>query len=146
MTSLAKIIARNTSPVITIKPTDMVSSAVKLMADSNIGALLVMDSHDLVGILSERDLVRKLLSVDASAKSTPVSAIMTKNPYCAKANKTVEACIAMMSEHRFRHLPVLDEADKVVGMVSMGDLVSELIKEQAFMLEQFERYVATGAY
>lgn len=69
---------------------------------------------------------------------------MTKNPFGADPKKTVEACAAMMSEHRFRHLPVLDDADKVVGMVSMGDLVSDLVKEQAFMLEQFERYVATG--
>ncbi|GAB1456845.1 CBS domain-containing protein [Spirochaetota bacterium] len=144
MTSLAKIIARTTSPVVTIKPTDMVSSAVKLMADRNIGALLVMDGQKLVGILSERDLVRKLLSADVPARSTPVSAIMTKNPFGADPKKTVEACVAMMSEHRFRHLPVLDDADKVVGMVSMGDLVSDLVKEQAFMLEQFERYVATG--
>jgi CBS-domain-containing membrane protein len=83
---------------------------------------------------------------NASAKNTPVSAIMTKNPFGTDPKKTVEACVAMMSEHRFRHLPVLDDADKVVGMVSMGDLVSDLVKEQAFMLEQFERYVATGTY
>jgi CBS domain-containing protein len=146
MTSLSQIIAANKSPVITIKPNDKVSSAIKIMAEKNIGALLVMDGAILVGILSERDLVRKLLASDKSAKDTPVSAIMTAHPYCADLKKTVESCIATMSEHRFRHLPVLDEKNRLAGMVSMGDLVRELIDDQAFMLDQFERYVSTGVY
>ncbi|PKL09091.1 MAG: histidine kinase [Spirochaetae bacterium HGW-Spirochaetae-7] len=146
MKSLAKIIAENKAPVITVKPDDRISSAIKTMNEKNIGALLVMDGSTLVGILSERDLVRKLLPSGNSAKDTLVSAIMTERPYCADLKKTVEACIATMSEHRFRHLPVLDEKNKVVGIVSMGDLVKELIKEQAFMIDQFERFVSAGTY
>jgi CBS domain-containing protein len=146
MTSLSQIIAANKSPVVTIKPNDKVSSAIKIMAEKNIGALLVMDGANLVGILSERDFVRKLLALEKAAKDTLVSAIMTTHPYCANPKMTVESCIATMSEHRFRHLPVLDEKNKLLGMVSMGDLVRELIKEQAFVIEQFERYVSSGVY
>ncbi len=146
MNSLTQIIEANKSPVIKVKPGDKVSVAVKIMAEKNIGALLVMDGDDLVGILSERDMVRKLLASGKSPADATVSSIMTAHPFCADPKKSVQACIAIMSEHRFRHLPILDERNKLVGMVSMGDLVRELIKEQAFMIEQFERYVSTGVY
>jgi CBS domain-containing protein len=146
MASLAKIIAASKSPVLTIKPGDMVSAAVKIMAEKNIGAVLVMDGDTLVGILSERDLVRKLLAMDKPAKETSVSAVMTKHPYCSDINASIDSCIALMSKHRFRHLPVLDENKKLLGMVSMGDLVKTTIEEQAFMIDQFERYVSTGTY
>jgi CBS domain-containing protein len=146
MTSLAKIIAATKFPVVTIKPGDKVSSAVKVMAEKNIGAVLVMDGDTLVGILSERDLLKKLLAAEKAAKDTPVSAVMTKHPYCTDLNASVDSCIALMSKHRFRHLPVLDENKKLLGMVSMGDLVKTTIEEQAFMIDQFERYVSTGNY
>ena len=146
MTELAQILADNKSPVVTIKPDEMVSNAVKVMADKNIGALLVMDKDKLVGILSERDFVRKLLATGKNPKDTPVSAIMTAHPYCADTEKSIEACIAIMSEHRFRHLPVLDKNNKLLGMVSMGDLVRVMIEDQEFKIEQFERYVSSGLY
>jgi CBS domain-containing protein len=146
MTELMEIITGNKSPVVTIKSDEKVSAAVKIMAEKNIGALLVMDKDKLVGILSERDMVRKLLASGKSPKDTPVSAIMTAHPYCADPGKSVEACIAIMSEHRFRHLPVLDKNNKLLGMVSMGDLVRELIADQEFKIEQFERYVTSGSY
>jgi IMP dehydrogenase len=146
MTSLVKIIEAFQSPVATIKPGDMVSAAVKVMAEKNIGAVLVMDGDTLVGILSERDLLRKLLAQDKAAKDTPVSAVMTKHPYCSDLDASIDSCIALMSKHRFRHLPVLDKNKKLLGMVSMGDLVKTTIEDQAFMIDQFERYVSTGGY
>lgn len=144
MTELTQIIAERKSPVITIKPDEKVSAAVKVMAEKNIGAVLVVDKGNLVGILSERDMVRKLLSSGKNPDDTPVSTIMTPHPYCANPDKSIEACIAIMSEHRFRHLPVLDKDNKLLGMVSMGDLVRELIMDQEFKIEQFERYVSSG--
>jgi CBS domain-containing protein len=144
--SVAKIIAASKTPVLTIKPGDKVSSAVKIMAEKNIGAILVMDGDMLVGILSERDMVRKLLAEDKSAKETPVSAVMTKHPYCTDLDASIDSCIALMSKHRFRHLPVLDANKKLIGMVSMGDLVKTTIEDQAFMIDQFERYVSTGSF
>jgi CBS domain-containing protein len=116
------------------------------MAEKNIGALLVMDGEKLVGIVSERDMVRKLLAEDKSPKDTPVSAVMTQSPYCADLEASIDSCIALMSKHRFRHLPVLDANKKLRGMVSMGDLVKTTIEDQAFMIDQFERYVSTGTY
>ncbi len=146
MNTLAKIIAASKSPVLTIQSGDKVSSAVKIMAERNIGAVLVMDENKLVGILSERDLLRKLLAEEKSAKDTPVSAVMTKHPYCSELDASIDSCIALMSKHRFRHLPVLDADKKLIGMVSMGDLVKTTIEDQAFMIDQFERYVSTGSY
>lgn len=146
MNTLAKIIAASKSPVLTIQPGDKVSAAVKIMAEKNIGAVLVMDGNQLVGILSERDLLRKLLAEDRSAKDTPVSSVMTKQPYCSDLDASIDSCIALMSQHRFRHLPVLDKNKKLIGMVSMGDLVKTTIEDQAFMINQFERYVSTGGY
>lgn len=144
--SVAKIIAASKTPVLTIRPGDKVSAAVKIMAEKNIGAVLVMDGDTLVGILSERDLVRKLLASDKPAKGTLVSEIMTKHPYCTNLDASIDSCIALMSKHRFRHLPVLDANKKLIGMVSMGDLVKTTIEDQAFMIDQFERYVSTGSY
>jgi len=144
--SLTQIIATNKSPAIKVKPDDKVSVAIKIMAEKNIGALLVMNGEELVGILSERDMVRKLLASEKNPKDTTVSSIMTAHPFCADPKKSVQACITIMSEHRFRHLPILAEKNRLLGMVSMGDLVRELIKDQAFTIEQFERYVSTGVY
>lgn len=144
--SVAKILAASKTPVLTIQPGEKVSAAVKIMAEKNIGAVLVMDGDTLVGILSERDLVRKLLAEDKQVKETPVSAVMTKNPYCTDADASIDSCIALMSKHRFRHLPVLDANKKLIGMVSMGDLVKTTIEDQAFMIDQFERYVSAGTY
>lgn len=144
--SVAKILAASKTPVLTIQPGEKVSAAVKIMAEKNIGAVLVMDGERLVGILSERDLVRKLLAEDKSAKETQVSAVMTKSPYCTDVDASIDSCIALMSKHRFRHLPVLDANKKLIGMVSMGDLVKTTIEDQAFMIDQFERYVSAGTY
>jgi len=146
MNTLAKIIAASKFPVMTIQSGDKVSAAVKIMAEKNIGAVLVMEGNKLVGIMSERDLLRKLLAEDKSAKDTPVSAVMTKHPYCSELDASIDSCIALMSKHRFRHLPVLDADKKLIGMVSMGDLVKSTIEDQAFMIDQFERYVSTGSY
>lgn len=146
MTSLEKIISASKFPVVTIKPGDKVSAAVKVMAEKNIGAVLVMDGDTLVGILSERDMVRKLLAADKQAKETTVSEIMTKHPYCTDLDASVDSCMALMSKHRFRHLPVLDANKKLLGMISMGDLIKTTIEDQAFKIDQFERYVSTGNY
>jgi CBS domain-containing protein len=146
MADLKAIIAAKKHPTAAVGPADPVSTAVALMAGRNMGSVLVMEGERLVGILSERDLVGKLLAAGKDPKSVKVSAIMTPNPYCANPSQSVESCIALMSEKRFRHLPVVDGDKKIIGVVSMGDLVKSQIAEQAFMLDQFERYVYSGGF
>jgi CBS domain-containing protein len=146
MAGLKEILARKTGPTATVTPDESAITAIGMMAAKNMGSVLVMEGEKLVGILSERDLVLKLLAVGKNPKDVAVSEIMTAHPYCATISQSVESCISLMSERRFRHLPVIDNDKKVVGVVSMGDLVKSLITEQAFMIDQFERYVYSGGF
>ncbi|MEP7038868.1 MAG: CBS domain-containing protein [Acidobacteriota bacterium] len=125
-----------------ITPDKSVLDAIKLMAEKKIGALLVMENEKLVGIISERDYARKVILQGKSSKQTPVSEIMTANVHRILPEQTVEDCMEIMTEKRFRHLPVL-EGEKVVGVLSIGDLVKAIIAEQQFTIEQLESYIAS---
>ena len=125
----------------TVAPTATVYDALKLMADKNIGAVVVADGGKIVGLLTERDYARKVVLLQKSSKDIPVSEIMTAQVKCVGAERTSEECMALMTEHRFRHLPVL-EGGKLVGLVSIGDLVKDVISEQKFQIEQLQHYVA----
>jgi CBS domain-containing protein len=118
-----------------------VYSALKLMADKDIGALLVMQNNKLSGIFTERDYARKVILDGLSSHSCCVSDIMTAKVLCVKSSTTVEECMALMTNKRIRHLPVID-GDQVIGLISIGDLVKAIIEEQKFLIDQLQHYIS----
>ena len=123
-----------------IGPEKPVLDAVRLMADKHVGALLVMRGDELIGIVSERDYARKVILKGRSSADTPVSEIMTAPVISVAPGDSAHRCMRLMTDMRIRHLPVVDSA-KVVGMLSIGDLVKAVIDEQAAELEQLQRYI-----
>jgi len=130
--------------VLTVPPTASVFDALKLMAAKNIGALLVMEGEAVAGIISERDYARKIILMSRSSRETPVSEIMTSAVMYVRPTQTTEECMVLMTENRLRHLPVMD-GGKLVGLVSIGDLVKSIISDQKFMIEQLEHYISGGS-
>ncbi len=130
------------SPAIhAIAPDAPVLDAIRLMAEARIGAVLVMDGPQLVGILSERDYARKVVLQGRASADTPVRDIMTSRVLTATSADTSDRCMQVMTEHRIRHLPVLD-GDDVVGVISIGDLVKAVIEDQRAELDSLQRYIA----
>ena len=126
-----------------VAPDAMVFEALELMAAKNVGAVLVLDGNRLVGILSERDYARKVTLLGKTSRDTPVSEIMTGRVLYVNADQTIQECMALMTEKRIRHLPVL-EGDRVIGVVTIGDVGRAIIADQQFMLEQLEHYITGG--
>lgn len=142
MTTVTQILkSKPDRTVYTIAPTASVLEAVRLMAEKNIGGLLVLEGGNVVGVVTERDLARKAFAMARPAQDTPVSEIMTTQVMYVSPERTSEECMALMTENRFRHLPVLDKG-RLVGLVSIGDLVKDVISEQKFIIEQLEHYIA----
>ena len=142
MKSVAQLLAtKPTQTVHSIAPTASVQEAATLMERHNIGALLVLDGERIAGIVSERDLARKLIGGGRSPRDTPVRDIMQSKVHVVHTSHTNEDCMALMTDKRLRHLPVLDQG-KLVGLVSIGDLVKDIISEQQFIIEQLEHYIA----
>jgi CBS domain-containing protein len=127
--------------IVSIAPDASVFDAIKLMADKAVGSLLVMDGEAMLGIVTERDYARKVILKGRSSENTNVSEIMTQNVFTTSTAATVHACMELMTEHRIRHLPVVDD-DKVVGMLSLGDLVNAIISDQQEEIEQLEQYIS----
>lgn len=125
-----------------IGPNALVYDAMRLMADKEIGALLVMDETKLVGIISERDYARKVILQGRSSHSTQVREIMTSRVVYTEPERNIDECMALMTDKRIRHLPVL-EGGEVSGVISIGDLVKAIITEQKFIIEQLERYITS---
>jgi CBS domain-containing protein len=141
MTAVAHILkAKPDQAVYAVAPAASVFDAVKLMAEKGIGALLVMEGETIVGIITERDYARKIVLVGRSSKETPVREIMTSPVMYVRLGQTSEECMALMTENRLRHLPVLD-GHTLIGLVSIGDLVKDIISEQRFVIEQLTHYI-----
>ena len=126
--------------VYTIASTASVFDAVKLMAEKNIGALLVTEGMGVAGIVTERDYARKVILMARSSKETAVREIMTSAVMYVRPDQTSEDCMALMTENRVRHLPVMD-GGKLLGLMSIGDLVKDIISEQKFTIQQLEHYI-----
>ena len=136
---------RTNGPVWSVAPSDTVYHALELMAERNVGALVVLEGERLVGMLSERDYARKVILKGLASRQTAVGDVMTREVVTVGLDHSVDDCMQRMTTGRFRHLPVLD-GDRVVGIVSIGDLVAAIIAEQAFEIEQLQGYIsgATG--
>ena len=143
MRSIAHVLDSKGRDAWRIKPEDSVYDAIKLMAEKDAGALLVMENEKLIGIISERDYARKMILTGRSSPQTPVSQIMTKSVLYVRADQTVDECMTLMTEKRIRHLPVMKEG-QVTGVISMGDLVKSIITEQKVKIEQLEQYITAG--
>lgn len=140
MKTVRQLLHRKGHEVWAVSPEDSVYDAIRMMAEKGIGALAVTEEGRLVGIFSERDYARKVILQGRSSKSTTVKQVMTSKVVVTDADKTIEECMAIMTAKRVRHLPVM-AAGALDGMISIGDLVKEIIAEQKFVIEQLENYI-----
>ena len=138
--TISEILSQKGSRIWTVSPDTMVFDAIQLMADKNIGALLVTEKGKLVGVMSERDYTRKIALKGKSSKQTPVREIITGKVVSVTPTYTVEDCMRLMTEHRVRHLPVLS-GDELIGIVSIGDLVNWIISAQTMTIHQLQTYI-----
>lgn len=146
MKSVAQILkSKPEQAVLTIAPDATVYDAIKLMGEKNVGALLVTEHDKIVGIFTERDYARKIALRGHSSRDTPVRDIMSSPVMYVSPSQTNEECMALMTDNRLRHLPVLDQG-RLIGVISIGDLVKDVISEQKFIIEQLEHYISGNTY
>lgn len=141
MQTVGELLDHKGHEIYSVHPDATVFEAIQRMAERGIGSLLVMDGEKLVGILSERDYARKCILESRSSRETPVRDIMTAEVVCAQPHRTIEECMALMTEKRIRHLPVANDT-RVLGVLSLGDLVKSMVVKQQFIIEQLEHYIA----
>lgn len=142
MKTLKQLLAEKTRPLAAVAPGDSVFHALSVMAANDVGALLVLDGEQLVGIFSERDYARKIILHGKSSKETLVRETMSDKVAYVTPGTTLDECMALMTEKHFRHLPVLNDDSSVAGMISIGDLVKETISSQRFLISQLEHYIS----
>jgi CBS domain-containing protein len=140
MTSIRQLLDKKGHEVFSVSLDDTVYDSIKKMADKNVGSLVVMDGNKLVGIITERHYARNVILKGRASPTTPVRDIMETNVVVVGPDQTVEECMAIMTERLVRHLPVIDRG-KVVGMVSIGDLVKDTISDQTFVIEQLVQFI-----
>jgi CBS domain-containing protein len=144
MTTVRDLLKQKGNEIVSVRPDDTVLTALKVMADHNVGAVMVMDDKgQLVGVLSERDYARKVVLHGHSSRDTAAAAIMTREVLCIGPDKRVEEAMAVMTVNRIRHLPVI-EAGRLAGVVSIGDVGRAIIANQGFLIEQLERYICAS--
>lgn len=142
MTSVRSVLATKGGDTVKVDPAVPVRQALELMRDHNVGSVLVCEGGRLVGLFAERNLARCVARSGASCVDGTVGDLMEEAVLYVSPESTIDECMALMTEHRTRHLPVLDADDQVVGIVSIGDVVKELIADKTFVIEQLERYIA----
>lgn len=140
MAKIKQVLQGKGHDVWSIDPEASVLDALSLMADKEVGALAVTQADKLVGVVTERDYARKVVLQGRSSKSTKIKDIMTSRVAYARPDQTVEECMAVMTDKRIRHLPVMD-GEKLLGIISIGDLVKSIIEEQQQVIEQLEQYI-----
>lgn len=141
MKSVAQVLqAKADKTVYTITPNASVLEALKQMAECGVGALLVMEGTRIAGIISERDYARKMVLAGRGSHDTPVREIMSSPVMYVRPEQTNEECMALMTENRLRHLPVVENG-ALIGLISIGDLVKDIISEQKFIIDQLEHYI-----
>lgn len=140
MKTVQQLLESKRYSVVSVAPSNTVLEALKVMADKEIGAVIVIDDGHLAGIFSERDYARKVVLQGKSSKDTPVREIMTEKVVCVRPEQTIEDCMGLMTDKRIRHLPVL-EHKKVIGVISIGDVVKEMLSEKEFVIKQLESYI-----
>lgn len=139
-----ELLAKKGHDVYRISPEETVFEAVKIMSEKNIGALLVMDMSGLSGIVSERDYLNKVIIKGKASKETRVKEIMSTEVICVTGKESVDECMSIMTQYKFRHLPVIDEDQNVVGVVSIGDLVKSIIDQQKLEIDDLKQYIQSG--
>ena len=140
MQTIKQLLENKGNELLTINPNSSVYDAIKSMADHHVGSLVVLENGNLVGIITERDYSRNVILKGKSSINTPVKDIMTKNVLCTNLNQTVDEAMALMTEKRVRHLPIIED-NKVIGIISIGDLVKTIISEQKYIIDQLEHYI-----
>lgn len=140
MTTVKQLLAQKGTQVWTVGADATVFDAIAMMADKNVGSLIVMNGEKLIGIITERHYSRNVVLKGKTSPTIPVKEIMEKNVVCVSPENSIEECMALMTNKRVRHLPVLD-GGTVVGIVSIGDLVKSIISDQKFVIDQLEHYI-----
>ena len=140
MSTVAEILKTKGGTTWSVSPKHTIYDTLKLMAEKNVGAVLVMDGYKIAGIFSERDFARHFVKGIMRTQDTPITEVMTKRVLFVSPAQTTEECLTLMTSKHFRHLPVI-ENDKLVGLISIGDVVKKLIEDQKFSITQLERYV-----
>ena len=143
MLTVKEMLARKGNAVFSISPDAKVEDALRFMVDRNVGSLIIIDKGNIVGILSERDFVRNAVAKTAACTSVPVREMMTSQVFYVMPDDTIDQCMALMTNKRMRHLPVLDN-NVPIGMISIGDVVNAIISEQKKTIDQLERYIRGG--
>jgi CBS domain-containing protein len=127
--------------IFSVEPTITVYHAIELMCEKNIGGLLIVENGKLAGIFTERDYARKLILKGKSSRDTLIGELMTPNPFTVSTHSSIEECMQIMSDRHFRHLPVVDDG-KLIGMISIGDVVRQVINDQKSIIEHLQQYIA----
>ena len=143
MKTLKQLIENNPRKLASVTPDQTVYRALEMMAEHDVGALLVLEGRYLRGVFSERDYARKVFLRGKSSEHTQVSEVMSGRVAYVTLDQTVEECLAIMTEKHFRHLPVLSDSHNVVGIISIGDLIKEMISQQQFIIKQLEHYITS---
>lgn len=143
MQTVRDVLERKGHQVWTVQARQTVYEALEILAEKDVGALLVCDGDDAVGMFSERDYARQVILKGKSSKDTPVRDVMSTHLLFASPEQKMEECMALMTEKRIRHLPVLEQG-RIVGMISIGDVVKAVLEEKQFLIQQLESYITLG--
>ncbi|RMF44874.1 MAG: CBS domain-containing protein [Anaerolineae bacterium] len=141
METVRHLLQSKSPEIWSVAPDATVFEALQLMAEKDVGALLVMDGDRLVGIFSERDYARKVILRDRSSRQTLVREIMTSQVICVSPEQTIDECMALMTARHIRHLPVVDSNQRVCGVISIGDVVKAVISDQALLISHLHSYI-----